>query len=429
MIAATSLGRLGGRLVGDVVEDDEPAVAARRRRSRAAGRAGRSGRARRRPRAPARRSRRAGRGRRTPRARRRPRRSRRRRRRAARAAAPRRALGLALEEAGPNQRCGGRRSPATAVPEARTCGDPLAPTPSASPILRAGAAAARRRAPGPGRRAAAAARPRRRPSRRRRGTGRRPASEHAEPARSLDGEVDRGRAAVGAVAGQVPGDDVELVAQQRARSVPSRRRPRCRARAEHEGGQRAASAAARFAAIRSGCTRSPVEQLGGLAGRRRRYAGRAVRSVAHSACQAPSARSSTWSAAARCRVAASWGVVSAARRTSTESTGLALCGIDDEPPPTALGELADLGPGQHEHVAGDPAAGVGAAATSASPTRVTGRRVGVPGRRVGQPEPPGQLGAAARARCRPAPPTCTGKVSAVEVAVGVEPARSARPRP
>ena len=85
------------------------------------------------------------------------------------------------------------------------------------------------------------------------------------------------------------------------------------------------------------------------------------RSVAHSACQPPSARSSTCWAAARCRVAASCGVVRAARRTSTDSTGLALCGIVDEPPPRALGELADLGPRQVEHVVGDPAAGVGAA--------------------------------------------------------------------
>ena len=65
--------------------------AARRPRSRAAGRVGRPGRAPRPPRPPARRSRRAGRGRRTPRARRRPRRTRRRRRPGACAAAPTRA--------------------------------------------------------------------------------------------------------------------------------------------------------------------------------------------------------------------------------------------------------------------------------------------------------------------------------------------------
>ncbi len=69
-------------------------------------------------------------------------------------------------------------------------------------------------------------------------------------------------------------------------------------------------------------------------------------------------------------------------RTRTDSTGLALCGIVDEPPrPGALGELADLGPGQHQHVVGDPAPRVGrgdegvAEPGDRRPVRVPGTRV------------------------------------------------------
>ena len=54
--------------------------------------------------------------------------------------------------------------------------------------------------------------------------------------------------------------------------------------------------------------------------------------------------------------------------------GCALCGIVDEPPPMRLAELADLGPGQHQHVAGDPAARVGAPRPGRRRRRVTGRR-------------------------------------------------------
>ena len=57
------------------------------------------------------------------------------------------------------------------------------------------------------------------------------------------------------------------------------------------------------------------------------------RSVAHSACQDPSGRSSTLVAAARCRVEARGGPVRALRRISTESTGLCFCGMVVDPPP------------------------------------------------------------------------------------------------
>ena len=78
-----------------------------------------------------------------------------------------------------------------------------------------------------------------------------------------------------------------------------------------------------MAAIRAVSTRSPASRssVWDTATRVRRTRSRRV---AHSACQPPSARSSTCWAAARCSVAASCGVVRAARRTSTDSTGLAL---------------------------------------------------------------------------------------------------------
>ena len=55
-------------------------------------------------------------------------------------------------------------------------------------------------------------------------------------------------------------------------------------------------------------------------------------SAGHSACQAPSGRSSTPVAEARWSCAASCGACSAAARTSTASTGLRLWGIVEEPP-------------------------------------------------------------------------------------------------
>ncbi len=127
--------------------------------------------------------------------------------------------------------------------------------------------------------------------------------------------------------------------------------------------------------------------------------------MAHSACQAPSARSSTWSAAARWRVAASCGVVRAARRTRTESTGLRLVRHRRRAAADRLAELADLGPAQHQHVAGDPAARVGGRDERVA-GRVTGRRVRVPGRGV-RPAPSRSASVVAAPRsstCRPDPP-------------------------
>ena len=123
---------------------------------------------------------------------------------------------------------------------------------------------------------------------------------------------------------------------------------------------------------------------------------------------APSARSSTCSAAARCRVAASCGVVSAARRTSTDSIGLALWGIVDEPPPVPSASSPISGRRHREDVVGDPAAGVGAADERvADPgdrwpgwcARGAGRR----GRGRGPPRRPGRPG---RRRARGPRPGC-----------------------
>ena len=92
------------------------------------------------------------------------------------------------------------------------------------------------------------------------------------------------------------------------------------------------AAAARLAAMRSSSTTSPVINSDACEAATTVRRARS-RSVAHSACQDPSGRSSTLVAAARCRVEASGGPVSAARRISTESTGLFFCGMVDEPPP------------------------------------------------------------------------------------------------
>ena len=51
--------------------------------------------------------------------------------------------------------------------------------------------------------------------------------------------------------------------------------------------------------------------------------------------------------------AASDGTCRAAAAISVARTGLLLCGIADEPPPAALGDFADLGPGQRQHIDSD----------------------------------------------------------------------------
>ena len=85
------------------------------------------------------------------------------------------------------------------------------------------------------------------------------------------------------------------------------------------------------------------------------------RSVAHSACQDPSGRSSTLVAAARCRVDARGGPVRALRRINTESTGLCFCGMVDEPPPVPSASSAISGRDSVAHVGGDAPVRVGAA--------------------------------------------------------------------
>ena len=104
----------------------------------------------------------------------------------------------------------------------------------------------------------------------------------------------------------------------------------------------------------------------------------------------------------RCSVAASGGAVRAARRISTGSTGLLLCGMVEEPATATLGELADLGPASTSDVVGEMSPGV-EQVTSASPVRVSRRPRGVP--RTGRRQPrarPQRVDSASGAR-RPSP--------------------------
>ena len=112
--------------------------------------------------------------------------------------------------------------------------------------------------------------------------------------------------------------------------------------------------AARLRATASASTCSPATSRAAVpvAPRARRSSSRRV---GHSACHAPSGRSSTASAAARCRVAPSCGARSAAERMSTDAAGFCFCGMADEPPPTPSDELADLGAAERRDVGGDDA--------------------------------------------------------------------------
>ena len=146
---------------------------------------------------------------------------------------------------------------------------------------------------------------------------------------------------------------------------------------------------------------------------------RSVASVAHSTCQPPSARWSTWSADAECRVAASAGAARAARRTSTGSVGLALCGIVDEPPPDPSRSSPTSGrPSASTSRATCPHASV--AVTTASPTRVSGAREVCQGGTRSRPSARACSRRTACAASRPtsstsalrvpaAPPSCAGQ--------------------
>ena len=148
------------------------------------------------------------------------------------------------------------------------------------------------------------------------------------------------------------------------------------------------------------------------------------RSVAHSACQDPSGRSSTLVAAARCRVEASGGPVSAARRISTESTGLFFCGMVDEPPPLPSASSAISGRdsvatsvairpyASMQPTRASPAAvitlrevchGTAGASPSALPTHSTSRH----DTRAGSVSPRSRASSVDAARVPAAPPTCT----------------------
>ena len=99
--------------------------------------------------------------------------------------------------------------------------------------------------------------------------------------------------------------------------------------------------------------------------------------VVHSVCQLPSGRSSRVVAAARCSCAACPGAARAARRISTESTGLAFCGIVEDPPrPSTAGSASSAISGRASRrtsLAMWPIASV--ARTSASAYRVRGARL------------------------------------------------------
>ena len=129
------------------------------------------------------------------------------------------------------------------------------------------------------------------------------------------------------------------------------------------------AAAARLAVMRRSSTTSPVINSDACEAATAVWPARS-RTVAHSACQDPSGRSSTLVPAARCRVEASGGPVSAARRISTESTGLCFCGMVDEPPPPPSASSAISG---RDSVATSAAIRPYASVqpTRASPTAVT----------------------------------------------------------
>ena len=156
----------------------------------------------------------------------------------------------------------------------------------------------------------------------------------------------------------------------------------------------------RVAAIRSGSHPQPGEQVGGLRRPRRACAGpgraasptrrasrrRRVRRPAARRPGAGSPRAGAWSA--RPGGSAPTAPGSACRHRRRPAAG-------------ALGELADLGPGQDEDVVGDPPAGVGAAdqrvAEPGDRARVSCARRGTPRRRRCPPELDDR-----RAGCRPA---------------------------
>ena len=164
-----------------------------------------------------------------------------------------------------------------------------------------------------------------------------------------------------------------------------------------------------------------------------------VATVAHSACQAPAARSSTESAAATCSVAASCGAASAARRTRMERAGLRLCGIVDEPPPSPSASSPISGRDRvstsfaiRPHASVQP--------TAASPIRVTGARDVCQGSEGARPSVSASRSRAAAgsspssttaARVPAAPPSCTGNDERHQVVIGVEdrrqPARDLEP--
>ena len=110
--------------------------------------------------------------------------------------------------------------------------------------------------------------------------------------------------------------------------------------------------------IRSGCTCSPptssTDWEAAVSVRRTRS-----RTVAHSTCQPPSARSSTCEAAATCRVAASCGCGEGGPADEHGQHRVGLAGHRRRAAGQALGELADLGARHHQDVVGDPGQGVG----------------------------------------------------------------------
>ena len=134
--------------------------------------------------------------------------------------------------------------------------------------------------------------------------------------------------------------------------------------------------------------------------RRRRSGGPAWRSVAHSACHAPSARSSTCSAAARCRVAARPG--RGERRAADQQRQHRVLLVRHGRRPAAGGPRTARRSRGATRVSTSSRSGPRrrCAATSASPTRVTGRREVCHGEPRVEAERRGELVGESTATCR-----------------------------
>ena len=164
----------------------------------------------------------------------------------------------------------------------------------------------------------------------------------------------------------------EVVLRAARTSMPSRRAS-------------ASVSSAMFARMRSASTCRPSSERR-IAAAAPPVAASAVASACHSACQAPAARSCSCTALSSEHAPRSRARAARRRRRGPRSTGLRLCGIVDEPPPSRLRHLADLGLREQHDVAADLRRR--AAAPASAPREVGERRAErVPGQgRLAQAE-------------------------------------------